>query len=335
MAPTREHHDAVYRLTMAGWETQVTRTLARLSVAEHLQVGPLTASEIADKLSSDPEMTYRLLRAAAALGFVVYNADTSRFAGTAMLEVLCGESALSLKHYAQIAGSDVFWLPSRRMAETVLRGRNHSDEVLGGSPFEYFARNEAEARVFSAAMTEISAPVISEVIPLIDVGEARLAVDVGGADGAFVASLLATHEQMHGVVLDLPQVMAGVVSESRRRGLTDRMTGMQGDFFEEVPPADIYLLKFILHDWDDESCKRILSNIRAAMRPESRLFIVEMTADEGSLEAAMMDMGMLTAFTGQERESRHLGSLVTASGLRLARTCPLHRPYLMLEAVSG
>jgi hypothetical protein len=335
ISATREDHDAVFRLIMASWTSQVTSTLAKLSIAEQFDAGPRSAREIADDLSSDPDMTYRVLRAAAALGFLVYDADTSRFSGTTMLDVLRGESALSLKHYALTAGSDVHWLPCRRMAETVMRGRNHADDELGCSPFEYFGRNLPEARIFSVAMTELSTPVISEATPLIEVGDAQLAVDVGGADGAFVASLLEAHESLRGVVLDLPQVMAGVESESRRRGLSNRMTGIPGDFFNEVPPADLYLLKFILHDWDDESCKRILSNIRLAMRPGAKLFIVEMMADDESLEAALMDMGMLTGYTGKERERRHLESLVVATRLRTTRAWPLHRPYLMLEVVSA
>jgi SAM-dependent methyltransferase len=332
---TREEHEAVYRLIMAGWGTQVTRTLAFLSVAEHFEAGPLTARQIADRLSSDPDMTFRLLRAATAMGYLAFDPDTSQFSGTAMLDVLRGDSALSLKHYALTAASEVFWLPSLRLTDTVLQGRNHAEEVLGCTPFEYFAEREPEARIFSFAMTELSTPVINEAVAAIDIGEAQLAVDVGGADGAFVARLLERHPELRGVVLDLPQVMAGVAEEARRRGLAGRMTGTPGDFFEQLPSADLYLLKFVLHDWDDVSCQRILSNIRRAMNPGARLIIVEMMADTGTLEASLMDIAMMFAFTGQERDEPHFASLLSAAGLRTSRTAGLHHPYRLIEAVAA
>jgi hypothetical protein len=334
-AATRTEHDAVYRLIMAGWGTQVIRTLASLSVAEHLDVGPLTAGEIAERLSSNPAMTYRLLRAASALGFLAYDPGTTQFSGTAMMGILHGDSPLSLKHYALTTASEVFWLPGLRLPETVVNGRNHAEDVLGCTPFEYFARHERDARIFSVAMTELSRPVIAEAVPAIDIGNAQLVVDVGGADGAFLAALLERHQHLDGAVLDLPQATAGVADEAQRRGLADRMTGLAGDFFEELPSADLYLVKFILHDWDDESCLRILTNIRRAMNPGARVIIVEMTADTATLEASLMDVAMMFAFTGQEREQHHFESLVSAAGLRTSRTLQLHRPYLMIEAVAA
>jgi len=149
---------------------------------------------------------------------------------------------------------------------------------------------------------------------------------------ATLAGLLERHPQLHGVVLDLPQVMAGVAEEACRRGMANRMTGQPGDFFDRLPSADLYLLKFILHDWDDESCRRILSNIRRAMNPGARLIIVEMVADTVTLEASLMDIAMMFAFTGQERDERHFESLLSAAGLRTSRTVGLHHPYRLIEA---
>jgi SAM-dependent methyltransferase len=159
-------------------------------------------------------------------------------------------------------------------------------------------------------------------------------VDVGGANGAFLAELLLRHSHLTGVVLDIPQAMSGVADEARRRGVDGRMTGVAGDFFEEVPPGDLYLLKFVLHDWDDHSCRTILANIRRAMNPGARLIVIEMNADEASLEATLMDIAMLFAFTGQEREEAHLRTLLMSSGMRLFYTERLHKPYLMMEAVA-
>jgi len=188
--------------------------------------------------------------------------------------------------------------------------------------------------MFRAAMTDISAPVIREAVSAIDVAGGRFAVDIGGANGAFVAELLQANPHLSGAVLDLPEAMPGVAQESRRRGLGERMSGIGGDFFDSVPTADLYLLKFVLHDWSDESCVQILSNIRRAMNPGARLFIVEMTfTDEAtSMSAALMDVGMIFGFTGRERDLTEFEKLLRAADLAIVRTSILHHPYQLIEA---
>ncbi|MET0703550.1 MAG: methyltransferase [Mycobacterium sp.] len=333
-AATREQHDDVYRLIMAGWGSQVIRALASLQVAEQLEAASLTADQLAERLSSEPRMTYRLLRAAAALGLLDYDAPTGQFTGTPLLAILHGDSPMSLKHYAQAAPENAFWLPSLRLAETVQCGHNHAEEMLGCTPFQYLAEHQAEGETFRAAMTELSTPVIREAVAKMDIGDVRTVVDVGGANGAFLAELLRHHPHVAGVVLDIPQAMAGIAEEARRCGVEDQMTGVAGDFFHEVPAGDLYLLKFVLHDWDDQACQTILANIRRAMNPGARLIVVEMAVDEASPEATLMDVAMLFAFTGQEREEAHLHALLASSGMRLFCTERLHKPYLMMEAVA-
>ena len=334
ISASQTDHDRVYNLIMAGWAAQTVRTLASLSVAEHVSSGPLSAAQIAELASSNPDMTYRVLRAGAALGLLTYDADEAEFSGTPALQVLHKDSPLCLKHYAMATLSDTYWLPTLRMPETVARGRNHVVEVLGCTPFEHLGQNQDAARLFSAAMTDLSTPLIREAIQFIDVSKARFVVDVGGADGAFLAELMQLHPRLTGTVLDLPQVMPGVVEEVRRRGLEERMTGTEGDFFAYVPAADLYLLKFILHDWDDESCRKILRNIRRAMQPGARVVIVEMIVSHDSIGAALMDVGMMTCFTGREREEDEFTHLLEAAELKVDRTTPLHPPYRLIEATA-
>ena len=181
----------------------------------------------------------------------------------------------TLKHYAQTATGPAFWLPALRLSDTVRRGRNYVEEALGANVWEYFASREDEARTFRTAMSDISVPIIREAVSAIQVSGGGLVIDIGGANGAFVCELLQADPQLTGVVLDLPDAMPGVAEESERRGLGDRMSGISGDFFDSVPSADLYLLKFVLHDWCDESCVEILSNVRAAMNPGARLFIAD------------------------------------------------------------
>ena len=225
---SQDDHDKVFEMILAGWATQAVRTLAALSVAEHLAAGPLTAHQIAERESSDPDMTYRVLRAGAAMGLLEYDADAAVFSGTRMLQVLHKDSPVSLKHFAQSAPAETYWWPLVHMPETVARGKNYVTEVLGGSVFEYYERHKEAGRLFSAGMTDVSTPVIREAVVAIDAADARSVVDIGGANGTFVAELLVRHPQLTGVVLELPQAMPAVAEEARRHNLEGRMTGAAG-----------------------------------------------------------------------------------------------------------
>ncbi len=333
---TRDDYDKVFEIIMISLSSQVVRTLALLSVAEHLHgSAALTADQIAARESSDPAMTYRLLRAGAALGFLAYQADTNQFVGTSLLDVLHEDSPFSLKFYAQAAPGPAFWLPNLLMPETVREGKTHVIDALGSNVFEYFAAHEDQARMFSAAMTNFSKPVIREAVMAIDVGAAQFAVDVGGADGAFIAELLQRNPELEGAVLDLPKVIPGVEEAADVQGLKKRMTGIAGDFFQKVPAADIYILKSVLHDWDDETCVKVLSNIRAAIKPGGRIFIVEMVITTATpLSATLMDMAMLAAFTGQERELPQFEMLIKSAGFAMGDVVSLHPPFHLIEAHS-
>jgi ubiquinone/menaquinone biosynthesis C-methylase UbiE len=334
LAAAQDDHDEVFRLILAAHGTQVIRALASLSVAEHLDGGALTAQQIAEHASSDPDMTYRVLRAGVSLGLLEYDSTAETFAGTSRIKILHKDSPFTLKHYAQAAGGPAFWHTSLRLPDSIRRGRNYVDEALGGDLWEFYAQNEDEARMFRAAMTDVTTPVVRAAVSAINTADEEFVVDVGGASGAFVAELLKSNPRLSGSVLDLPQAMSGVDEEAGRRGISDRMSGIAGDFFDSVPAADIYLLKYILHDWDDESCNKILFNIRRAMNPGARLFIVEtMFTDEGvSQHAALLDMIMLACLTGRERDRHEFEKLLDAADLEIVRAEPVRHPYYLIEA---
>ena len=331
-----EHDDysRVYRMIMAGWGSQAIAALVALSVAEHLDSGTLTAEQIAERESVDVAMAFRLLRNCAALGLVSFNARSNTFSATPMLRVLHKDAPESLKHYAQSVTGPAFWLPAMRLTQAVRDGRNQAVEALGTNVFEYFGEHPDDARIFSSAMTDLSTPVIREAVSIIDIGKARYAVDVGGASGAFVAELVSRHRELTGSVLDLAHVVPAVAEEATRRGLADRITGIPGDFFDAVPTADIYLLKFILHDWDDDTCTKLLSNIRRSMNASARLFIVEMVVDSdaATLDAALMDLAMLFSLTGKERGIAEFEALLSQADLRAVGVAPLRGSYRLIEA---
>jgi O-methyltransferase domain len=331
-----DNYNEVYRMIMAAWGSQAIRCLAILSIPEHLEAGPLSAQEIAQRESVDAGMLYRLLRIATAMGLADYNVGDSTFSTTAMLRVLHKDAPESLKYYAQAVMGPAFWLPGGRAPQAIAQGRNQAVEALDASVFDYLAVHPEEARIFSAAMSNLSSPVIREAVSAIDVGAARYVVDVGGAHGSFISELVHRNPRLKGSVLDLPHVIAGVTDHARQRGVAQQVTGIAGNFFESVPGADIYLLKSILHDWDDQACVALLSNIRHAMEPQARLFIVEMviTDDAGTIDAALMDMAMLFSLTGQERDITQFEDLLAQAGMQVAGVQALRGSYHIIEAVA-
>jgi hypothetical protein len=328
---------AMYRMVMAAWGSQAIRALAGLSVAEHLEEGPLGVEQLATRESVDPAMLYRLLRVGVAMDVLNYDTESQTFCTTPMLRVLHEDASESLKHYAQALPGPAFWHAAERTPRAVAVGRNQSVDVLGSTLFDYFGEHPEAARQFTAAMSDLSTPVIREAVSVIDVQGAASALDVGGAGGAFLCELVERNPQLTGAVLDLEHVIPGVAEEAQRRGLTHKVHGIAGNFFEPLPAADIYLLKFILHDWDDRACTTLLANVCHAMNPGARLFIVEMVVQDNaaSLDAALMDMVMLCSLTGQERDLPHFNSLITEAGLRTVDVRALRGSYRVIEAVAA
>lgn len=211
-AVTLDAHSAVMQMVTGFWVSQIVRTAADLSLAEHLHDGPASAEDVALEESADPTSTFRLMRACASLGLLDYHGG--KFASTPLLEVLHKDSPMSARSFALAQTAPGHWLTWGRTSEAVRSGRSQAPEALGQPLFEYFGAHPEEGALFSAAMTDLSTPVIREAVKVLEVAGAATVVDVGGADGAFVLEVLAAHPGLCGVVLDLPHAVSGAQAEA-------------------------------------------------------------------------------------------------------------------------
>ena len=314
------------------WISQVVRAAADLRLADHLAAGALTADEVAALESSDPHATYRLMRACAGLGLLAYD-GAGRYSVTQTGTLLTSGAPGSLRDHALAFGAPGHWLPWGQLPEAVRKGGTQAAAVLGADLFDYLAGQPDEAAQFAASMQALTGSLAADAARVIDVRDASLAVDVGGGTGELVRELLRANEGLHGVVLDLPQAAAAAQQAADAEGLGARFSGTAGDFFAAVPAADLYLLKAVLHDWDDESCVRILRNCREAARPGARLIVIENVIRDPALDrfAALLDMNMLAVTAGQEREMAAYDELFAASGWRRATVCALPGARSLLE----
>ena len=245
------------------------------------------------------------------------------------------DAPMSLRDLAASQSSACMWQTWARIPEAVRTGEEQTTQALGMSFFDYLAAHPDEGELFGAAMASMSAPVIREAVKVIDVAGATTVVDVGGAHGSYALALLAKHPDLEAIVLDLPHSLPGAQAAAAGSGLEDRFTAVAGDFFKAVPAGDILLLKFILHDWSDPDCLRILSNCRDALRPGGRVVITEIVIDDHAPGIApLMDIAMLASTGSRERTLAEFDDLLTRAGLRRRAATPVEPPYVVIEATA-
>lgn len=322
-ANLRRQSETLLRMITSHWVAQTVRAAADLRIADHVAAGARTAAQVAVVEASDPEATFRLMRAMAAVGLLDRD-DRDEFTVTALGGLLRENVPGSLRAAALARSGPGIWESLGLLPQAVRHGTGQALSALGTSLFEYFARNKEVGEVFSQAMSDLSRQVAEDVVALLDLGSASRVADIGGANGTLVLALLRAHPELTGLVFDLPHVVPGARALAASVGLADRFSAVAGDFFDEVPEADYYLLKWVLHDWRDEDCLLILRNCRDAGGTRARMLIIEAlvgaagsgAADGGPYPVALFDMNMLAASEGRQRSLAEFEELFTASGWR-------------------
>lgn len=321
------------RMIRGYWISQIVGTLAQLGIPDRLACGPMAAGEVARSTACDPDATFRLLRASEAAGLVAATSDR-RFGLTPLGEKLRADRPGSMRDSAIAMTAPGHWLPWGRLSQAVRDGRCQTTETLGAELFQYYANHPGEGSAFTGAMSASSAQVADRIATLLDTAGAKRVVDVGGASGALIAGLLRKNPVLEGTILERPDVVARAKAAVAGRGLASRCDVVAGDFFVSVPEADIHILKYIIHDWDDEQSRLILSNCAHALRPKGRVVLVEMVVpeDDRTSWAPLMDLNMLAVLPGRERTEREFRSLLGTAGLRLDRITPTASGFCLMEA---
>jgi hypothetical protein len=203
--------------------------------------------------------------------------------------------------------------------------------------FEYLSQDPESRRIFDEAMTGLSMQVSQAVVSAYDFSGIKRIVDVGGGEGTLVASILAAHDQMKGILFDLPAAVENARKQIEMAGLASRCEVAGGDFFEQVPAgADCYILASVIHDWDDEHSLRILKQCRKAMDHGSRLLLVECVIPSSSepLFSKLLDLQMLVVTGGRERTETQFKDLLTEADFRVTRVIQTTAPECVIEAVA-
>ncbi len=325
-------------LINASWTTQVIATAVELGLIEALAPGPASIQTLAETSQAHAPSLGRLLRAMASLDLCTQNA-AGDFSLTPTGTLLCAGRADSLCAWAELGGGRI-WAQWGRLGESVRIGKSIRKLTLPEDDFSHLDDDVQAADLFNRAMVELTRSVASDVARSVDLSAARRVVDVGGGYGPLLCSILEANPSLHGVLFDMAHATGQLAPHFEAAGVANRCELATGDFFKAVPPgADVYLLKSILHDWDDERCIVILRNCRRAMHSTARLLIVERIASDRvstsprDQAVARADLHMMVANGGCERTQAAYLGLLEAAGLRLAQVTSLPGPYSVLAAV--
>jgi hypothetical protein len=237
--------------------------------------------------------------------------------------------------YLAIAETDTgHWKTWERFAEAVRTGTPQAQAALGCLPWDYYAAHPEQGADFSRAMAAMSLLSIFPVLGSYDFSGLSTIADVGGAFGALLVGILRLQPNARGILFDLPRVVEGagpVLGD-----VDSRVERVGGDFLSQpLPAADLFLLKHVLHDWDDAACVAILKNVRAGMHATSRVLVIEMVIGEGVEPgpAPWMDLNMMVMLGGRERTANEYERLLERAGLRTNRVISTPSPYALIEAV--
>ena len=307
-----------------------------LNVAGHLKDGPLTMAELAKTTGSNEDALYRVLRLLASLG-IFDEVSPRKFALTPAADLLRADVPGSLRGMAVFLPDPLHYRVYGDVMHSLSTGSPAADFTLGMPIFQYLEKDQAYSQVFNDAMTAMSAPVAVAAIEVYDFSGIGLLVDVAGGHGEVLMSILRACPSVKGIVADLAHVVEGARSRIASAGLSDRMQAVACDFFQSVPAGgDAYIMKHIIHDWDDARASTILKNIATAMgTKKGKVILLESVIADGNTPdfGKFIDIEMLLFPGGRERTANEFTSLFERSGFHMTKIVPTKSPLSVIEAV--
>lgn len=318
-----EPAERVIDLIFGRWRSQVLYAGVELGIFEVLGEAPATAEAVTGELDLDPDNGYRLMRALAALGLLHESPDAT-FSITDAGAVLTEDHPRSLRGVARLEEGPDHYMLWTYLPEFVRTGeQDASEEVTGYAGFERLAEDREHEEIFSAAMTSFSRIETDAVLAALDpedLSDVGHLCDVAGGRGYLLSQLLLDHPGMRGTVLEIPEVAEGAGAVPEEFGVADRVTFVEGDMFESVPRADGYVMKHVLHDWNDDECVEIMDSIREAAPSGAPVYVCELVVPgpEEPHFAKLFDIHMMVATTGRERTVEEYGELFERADMELA-----------------
>jgi hypothetical protein len=333
-------HEKVVDTILGRWKSQILYTGVKLGIFESVGAVPKRASDIAKELDLDPSLSYRLLRALVTIGFLSEK-DGQNFSITPMGELVRKDHPQTLRGVVLLEEGPEHYAIWKHLPDMVRDGRQDGFiREFGQRIFDYIPQNPEYREVFNYAMSSYSAThtkMVLEALKGYDFTSINSLCDVGGGHGHLICNILKEHPKLQGTVLELESTIKNKeLLWAEKMGLADRCKYLGGDMFREVPRSDAYIMKMILHDWSDDECVKILSNIHKAAPAGGRVLVVEhvVPGPEVPHFSKLFDIHMMCALTGRERTEKEYADLMKKAGLQYVQThYPPSRTIGIIEGV--
>lgn len=333
MAKKPSPHRAMLGLIIGHWVARLVQVAATLNLADHLKGGPQTAEQLARAAGVRAPELYRILRALASVG-VFAETKAGKFKLTPLAATLQTGAPGSMRTSATLLNADWQWDAWQHLLSSLKTGEVPFEKAHGMPVFEYLEKHPDDLKVFHDATTGLTNPAIAEAY---NFSKYKTLVDVGGGHGALLAAILKKHAKLNGTLFDQPSVIAGARDgrHATDKSISKRFEMEAGSFFDAVPKgADVYTLKYILHDWNDERSVQILKTVRAAMTDKSRLLVIDSVIPPGNEPGyvKLLDIEMLI-IGGRERTKADFAAIFREAGLKLTRVIATKSPLSIVESV--
>jgi len=331
----KDQRAAMNRLIGAYRQSCCVGVAAELQIPERLAAGARTSADLATECGANELSLRRLLRALVAME-VLMETPSEHFGLTPLGEQLRADK---LGPAARLFNSEFHVRSWAHMDHSVKTGDIAFDHLYGMDDWNFYATHPEEGALFDAAMSANTGPVITAIADAYDFSRFSRLADIGGGDGTLLAEILRRHPQNRGLLFDLPHVVERAKVRLRDMGVADRIQFVGGSFLESLPSgADAYLMKSIIHDWDDSHSAKIIERCRNAAVVGAHLLLIERVMPEQveprHLEGLLMDLNMMVSNGGLERTEREFRTLMQRGGFRLERVVPTETVFCVLESVA-
>lgn len=316
------------------WMSRALWVAAKLGIADLLQSGPKTAAELAEATSTHAPSLYRIMRALTSAG-IFHRTDDDRFDLTPLSETLITGVPGSVRWFIVSELGQEHYPAWGNLMHSVRTGEIAFDSHYAQDVWKYFADHPEDGAVFNESMSVMTAAANKAITSVYDFSEFGKVIDIGGGHGGLITSILKKHPDVKGLLFDAPVVIEGARPKLESAGVADRCETVAGDFFQAVPEGgDAYIMKWIIHDWEDQKAITILKNCRQHMQPNARLIVVDCVVPENDVPdfSKTFDLNMMVMTGGKERTRAEFEQLLAAAGFKLLRVIQTDMPTCIVEA---
>jgi hypothetical protein len=328
--------DQVFQLCLGFIPAICLNVVAKLGVADQLAGGPKRVADLARLTNVSEDSLYRVMRAVSIFG-IFKEVEARQFQQTPASDLLRADHPQSLRPFVVFFPDPLHFRCYSNLMHSVKTGETTGKVTVGKELFEYLKQSPEESETFNAAMVNLTQMFIPAVLEAYDFSGTQTLVDIGGGHGSVLASILQKYPAMKGILADIDHVVAGADAYLKNMGVADRCQTVPIDFFKSVPAGgDTYIMKNIIHDWDDERSLTILKNIRTALgnNKQGKVLLLEIViAPGGNPLGYLADIEMMVLPGGRERTEHEYRELFDRAGFRLTRIVPTKGPQSVIEAV--